>query len=77
MRRKCPGMLSNGVISLHDNTHTAHKAQELPQKFKCKVWSPHPYSTDLGPYLGCKHLSGTRLSSDCAMKTVAENWLKE
>ncbi|GBO16839.1 hypothetical protein AVEN_13405-1 [Araneus ventricosus] len=40
-RRKRPGMLSDGVILLHDNTHTARKTEELLRKFKWEVWS-HP-----------------------------------
>ncbi|GBN54224.1 hypothetical protein AVEN_87129-1 [Araneus ventricosus] len=43
------GMLSDGVILLHDNTHTARKTQELLQKFKwnsdatphtTQIWHP-------------------------------------
>ncbi|GBO28669.1 hypothetical protein AVEN_267907-1, partial [Araneus ventricosus] len=41
IRRKRPGMLSDGVIRLHSNTHTARKTQELLQKFKWEIWS-HP-----------------------------------
>ncbi|GBN36599.1 hypothetical protein AVEN_185515-1 [Araneus ventricosus] len=35
-------MLSDGVIRLHNNTHTARKIQELLQKFKWKFWSHLP-----------------------------------
>ncbi|GBM45233.1 hypothetical protein AVEN_63840-1 [Araneus ventricosus] len=71
-------MLSNGVILLHGNNHTARKTQELLQKFKWELCSPpHPYSLDLAPNLGSKHLSGTRLSSDSDVKTAAENGLSE
>ncbi|GBN49498.1 hypothetical protein AVEN_59859-1 [Araneus ventricosus] len=35
-------MLSDSAMLLHDNTHTAHKIQELLQKFKWEVWS-HPH----------------------------------
>ncbi|GBO09769.1 hypothetical protein AVEN_49629-1 [Araneus ventricosus] len=34
-----------------------------------------PYSPDLAPNLGSKHLSGTRFSSNINVKTGAENWL--
>ena len=39
VRRKRPGMLSNGVILLHDNArpHTARQTQELLQKFKWEI----------------------------------------
>ncbi|GBN25991.1 hypothetical protein AVEN_253102-1, partial [Araneus ventricosus] len=45
IRRKRPGMLSDGVILLHDNTHISRKTQELLQKFKWEVWSPPPPHT--------------------------------
>ncbi|GBM10071.1 hypothetical protein AVEN_183393-1 [Araneus ventricosus] len=45
------------------------------QKFKWEVWSHPPYSPDLAPKLGSKHLFGTRFSSDSDVKTAAENWL--
>ncbi|GBN99374.1 hypothetical protein AVEN_147270-1 [Araneus ventricosus] len=54
-------MLGDGVILLHDNTHTARKTQELLRKFKWEVWS-HPYSSYSAPNLGSKHLSGRRFS---------------
>ncbi|GBL82385.1 hypothetical protein AVEN_132364-1 [Araneus ventricosus] len=34
-----------------------------------------PYSPNLALNLGSKHLSGIRLSSNCDVKTAAENWL--
>ncbi|GBM84889.1 hypothetical protein AVEN_130542-1 [Araneus ventricosus] len=37
-------MLSDGVILLHGNTHTARKTQELLQKFKCEIWSHPPHT---------------------------------
>ncbi|GBO38951.1 hypothetical protein AVEN_73504-1 [Araneus ventricosus] len=37
-------MLSDGVILLHDNTHTARKTQELLRRFKWEVWSHPPTS---------------------------------
>ncbi|GBM22125.1 hypothetical protein AVEN_266484-1 [Araneus ventricosus] len=64
-------MLSDGVILLQGNTHTARKTQELLQKFKFEVCSHPPYSPDLAPNLGSKHLSGTRFSSDSDVKTAA------
>ncbi|GBN47689.1 hypothetical protein AVEN_141411-1 [Araneus ventricosus] len=68
-------MLSDGVILLHDKTHTARKTQELLQTFKWEVWNHPPYNPDLIPNLGSKHLSGTRFSSESDVKTIAENWL--
>ncbi|GBM87398.1 hypothetical protein AVEN_168646-1 [Araneus ventricosus] len=68
-------MLSDSVILLHDNTHTARKTQEMLRKFKWEVWSHHPYSPDSAPNLGFKHLSGTSFSLESGGKAVAENWL--
>ncbi|GBM22560.1 hypothetical protein AVEN_183988-1 [Araneus ventricosus] len=34
-----------------------------------------PYSPDLAPNLGSKHLSGIMFSSESDVKAVAENWL--
>ncbi|GBM09763.1 hypothetical protein AVEN_101808-1 [Araneus ventricosus] len=65
-------MLSDGVILLHDNSHTARKTQELLRKFKSGAT---PYGPDLAPNLGSKHLSGTRFSSESDVKKVDENWL--
>ncbi|GBM68629.1 hypothetical protein AVEN_168823-1 [Araneus ventricosus] len=46
IRRKRPGILSDGVTLLHDNTHTARKTQELLQKFKWEVWI-HLYTAQI------------------------------
>ncbi|GBM69163.1 hypothetical protein AVEN_91747-1 [Araneus ventricosus] len=59
-------LMSDGVLLLHDSTHSASKTEELPRKFKC------PYST---PNLGSKLLSGTRFFSESDLKIAAENWL--
>ncbi|GBN98478.1 hypothetical protein AVEN_148151-1, partial [Araneus ventricosus] len=75
IRRKRPGMLSDGVILLHDDTHTARETQELLQKFKWEVWSHPPYRQNLAPNLGSKRLSGTKFPSNNDVKTAAENWL--
>ncbi|GBM05784.1 hypothetical protein AVEN_263-1 [Araneus ventricosus] len=37
--------------------------------------SPPPYSPDMAPNLGSKHLSGTRFFSNSDVKTAVENWL--
>ncbi|GBN38578.1 hypothetical protein AVEN_45983-1 [Araneus ventricosus] len=67
-------MLSDSVIPMHDNIHTARKTQELLPKFKWEVWSHPLYSPDLASNLGSKHLSGAMFSSDSDVKTSAENW---
>ncbi|GBM43380.1 hypothetical protein AVEN_264600-1 [Araneus ventricosus] len=67
-------MLIDGVILLHDNTHTADKTQELLRKFEWRVWI-HPIQPTLTPNLGSKHLSRIRFSSNRNVKTAIENWL--
>ncbi|GBM49270.1 hypothetical protein AVEN_186456-1, partial [Araneus ventricosus] len=42
-------MLSDGVILLHENTHTAPKTQKLLQKFEWETWSHSPYNPDWAP----------------------------
>ncbi|GIY04084.1 histone-lysine N-methyltransferase SETMAR [Caerostris darwini] len=44
IRRKRSGLLSEGVILLHDNarSHTAEATQELLRRFKWKMWSHSP-----------------------------------
>ncbi|GBL93239.1 hypothetical protein AVEN_42679-2 [Araneus ventricosus] len=57
IRHKRPIMLSDGVILLHDNTHTVRKTQELLQKFKWKVWShPPPIQPTFGTQSGFQTL---------------------
>ncbi|GBM79964.1 hypothetical protein AVEN_122554-1 [Araneus ventricosus] len=75
IRRKRPSMLSDGVIRLHDNTHTARKTHELLKSSSGKSGATTPYSPDLALNMGSKHLSGTRFSSNSNVKTTAENWL--
>ncbi|GBN09605.1 hypothetical protein AVEN_40910-1 [Araneus ventricosus] len=67
-------MLSDGVILLHEKTHTVSKTQELLRKFKLEVWSHSP-TPDSAPNLCSKHLSGIRFSWESDVKTVVENWL--
>ncbi|GBO28449.1 hypothetical protein AVEN_119766-1 [Araneus ventricosus] len=64
-------MLSDGVL-LHDNTHIAHKTQELLQEGSLE---PPPIQPKFGN-LGSKHLSGTRFSLSSDVKTTAENSLQ-
>ncbi|GBM89175.1 hypothetical protein AVEN_235938-1 [Araneus ventricosus] len=68
-------MWSDGIILLCHNTHNALKTQRLLQKLSGKSGAIPPYSPDLAPNLGSKHLSGTKFSSNRDVKTAAENWL--
>ncbi|GBO19141.1 hypothetical protein AVEN_54187-1 [Araneus ventricosus] len=57
-------MLSDGVILLHDNTHTVRKTEELLRDSSRKSGAT-PYSPDSVPNLGSKHLSGKEDESIC------------
>ncbi|GBM02425.1 hypothetical protein AVEN_76477-1 [Araneus ventricosus] len=52
-------MLSDGVILLHDKTHTARKAQEWLRKFHWEDWGHPLYSPDPARNRDSKHLSRT------------------
>ncbi|GBN28184.1 hypothetical protein AVEN_207285-1 [Araneus ventricosus] len=72
IRHKHFGMLSDGAILLHGNTHTARK---IAAKVQVGSLEPPPYSSNLAQNLFSKHISGTRFSSNSDAKTSAENWL--
>lgn len=85
IRRKRPGLLSEGVVFLHDNArpHTASSTVELLQSFKWEVLEHPPYSPDLSP---CDFhlfgqlklaLKGVRFNSDTKIKEAIKKWLKE
>ncbi|GBM85035.1 hypothetical protein AVEN_248967-1 [Araneus ventricosus] len=74
IRRKCPGMFSDGITLLHDNTHIARKTQELLQTFKWEVWS-HLHTAQNWHLIWVPNTSGTSFSSNSDVKTAADNWL--
>ncbi|GBM57008.1 Mariner Mos1 transposase [Araneus ventricosus] len=51
IQNKCCGLLSSGVVVLHDNArpHTAVRTGEVLLKFKWGVFQHPPYSPDLAP----------------------------
>ena len=51
IENKRRGMLTSGVVLLHDNVrpHTAARAQALLQKFHWDMFDHPPYSPDLAP----------------------------
>ncbi len=51
IKNKRPGLLTRGVVLMHDNArpHSARITQELLQTFKWDVFSHPPYSPDLAP----------------------------
>ncbi|GBM53012.1 hypothetical protein AVEN_265969-1 [Araneus ventricosus] len=68
IRRKCPGMLSDSVILLHDNTHTAPKKSRIAANFQIGSLEPPPHHPRFGTNLGSKLLSGTMFFSDSDVK---------
>ncbi|GBN31486.1 hypothetical protein AVEN_33003-1 [Araneus ventricosus] len=63
-------MLSDGVILLHDNTHTARKTQELLRKFKWEVWSHTPNSRVWVPNTYLEQSSLQTNQGPCPLVTV-------
>lgn len=51
IKSKCPGMLSDGIILLHDNArpHTANLTKATLQRFGWKTFQHPLYSPDLSP----------------------------
>ncbi|GBO03031.1 hypothetical protein AVEN_202046-1 [Araneus ventricosus] len=63
-------MLTDGVILLHNNTHTSRVVKVQVENLEPSLCSP-----DLAPNLGSKHLAETRFSLYSGVKTTNENWL--
>ena len=51
IKSKRPGMLSDGIILLHDNAcpHTANMMRDKLQRFGCETLQQPPLSSDLSP----------------------------
>lgn len=83
IQNKRRGMLSAGVVLLHDNArpHTANRTQDLITSFGWEQLDHPPYSPDLAPsdyhlFLHLKkHLAGQRHSDDDEVKTFVKQWL--
>ena len=82
IKEKRRGMLTRGVMLLHDNApvHTAHNAQAALKTLHFTQLEHPPYSPDLAPsdfhlfpHLK-KHLRGTHYSTDDALKKAVEKW---
>jgi hypothetical protein len=84
IKRKRPGLVTKGVLILHDNarTHVATATQEPLQRFRWTVLEHSTCSQDLAPsdfrlFPALKdHLPGHEFSSDDDMKTAVTRWLK-
>lgn len=83
VKEKRRGMLSRGVLLLHDNApaHMSRLAQSVVKDIGFDQLSHPPYSPDLAPsdfYLFRhlkKHLRGTRFFDDDELKQAAESYL--
>lgn len=83
IQNKRRGLLSKGVLLLHDNArpHTAHLTQQLLDSFGWEVVAHPPYSPDLAPsdyhlFLELKKfLAGQRFESEVELQTSTANWL--
>lgn len=83
IQNKRRGMLSKGVLLLHDNArpHAAHRTQNLITSFGWEQLDHPPYSPDLAPsdfhlFLHLKkHLAGERHDDDDGVKTAVLQWL--
>lgn len=84
IQNKRRGMLSSGIVFLHDNArpHTARSTVHLIEKFGWDVFDHPPYSPDLAPsdyhlFLLLKQwLQSQRFENDDELMTGVTNWLK-
>ncbi|KAJ4433766.1 hypothetical protein ANN_16078 [Periplaneta americana] len=85
IQNKRRGMLSRGVVLLHDNArlHTAASTRELLDQFGWEIFDHPPYSPDLALsdfrlFTKLKDfLGGTRFGSDEDLKKTVNTWLNE
>ena len=85
IRRKRPGLLTRGVLLLHDNArpHTARLTQEKIRQFGWEILQHPPYSPDLAPsdfhLFGPmkKHLGGRRFASDEEVECEVKLWFRK
>jgi Transposase. len=83
IQNKRRGMLSNGIVLLHDNihSHAANGTQDLITSFGWEQFDHLPYSPDLAPsdyymFLHLKnHLGGHCHDDDDSIKTTVLQWL--
>ncbi|GBO18456.1 Histone-lysine N-methyltransferase SETMAR [Araneus ventricosus] len=84
IQNKRRGLLSSGVVLLHDNArpHIAVRSGEVLRKFKWDVFQHPPYSPDLAPsdfYLFTamkKWLGGQHFTDYEELKNAVTHWLK-
>ncbi|GBM72579.1 Histone-lysine N-methyltransferase SETMAR [Araneus ventricosus] len=79
------GILSGGIVLLHDNSrlHSAAATQELLDQFGWEIFDNPPYSPDLAPsdfhrFLKLRYfLGGKRFGSDKELENAVTTWLNE
>ncbi|GFX41140.1 mariner Mos1 transposase [Trichonephila clavipes] len=84
IQNKRRGLLSSGVVLLHDNAppHTAVRTREVLRKFKWDVFKHPPYSPNLAPsdyHLFTtmkKWLGGKHFADDEELKNAVTHWFK-
>ena len=85
IQNKRQGLLSSGVVLLHNNArlHMAWQTTALLQQFRWDTMDHPPYSPDLAPsdyhlFLHMKRfLSGKQFHSDAEVKTTVRSWLQQ
>ena len=84
IQNKRRGMLSSGIVLLHDNArpHTAARTAQLLQQFRWEVFDHPPYSPDLAPsdyhlFMHLKQwLASQSFEDDDRLKTGVTTWFK-
>ncbi|GFY18823.1 mariner Mos1 transposase [Trichonephila clavipes] len=84
IQNKLRGLLSSGVVLLHDNArpHTAVRTREVLRKFKWDVFQHLPYSPDLASsdyhlFTAMKKwLGGKHFADDEELKNAVTHWFK-
>lgn len=85
IQNKRRGMLSKGILLLHDNArpHAANQTQDLITSFRWEQLDHPPYSPDLAPsdyhlFLHLKkHLAGKHHDDDDGVKMAVLQWLTD
>lgn len=84
IQNKRRGMLTSGIVFLHDNArpHSARRTTALLESFKWDVFNHPPYSPDLAPsdyhlFMHMKKWLGSqRFDDDEELKDAVTGWLK-
>ncbi|GBM38237.1 Mariner Mos1 transposase [Araneus ventricosus] len=85
IRRKRPGVLSNGVLLLYDNArpHTVSVTRDLKQRFRWNFLGHPPHSPDLASsdfhlfWSLNKYLAGHHFRTDAEVQEAVLKWLRD